>query len=250
MNENQTSGHGVDDYQNCLFPPEEMMSITSVIENTGKSHKNSHEYRKSHCNNLDLCLSMKGRGMWAMPDLRPYHGPLPDGLIPFSAATSSVDYKMGVHFYIDDYMFERIWSSPEAYLGKLSKFSCVIGPDFSQYCNMSYPMRIWNCYRNRVISSFLQENGVSLIPNVTWSLPDSYDYSFEGIPQNSIIAINCSSIIHCNLSKYLWYKGYNEAIKRLNPSYIIRYGSVMPDERADISVYFENERLKMLRHGR
>ena len=30
---------------------------------------------------------------------------------------------------------------------------------------------------------------------------------------------------------------------------IIRYGDRMPDENTDISIFFDNERLKRLRHG-
>lgn len=243
-------GNQVNENKNYLFPLDEFLDSSSLINNIQKPENNSHVYRKKHCNNLDLCLSMKEFGKYEMPKLNPYSGVIPDDIIPFSAAMAGSDYNCGVHFYIDDYQFERIWNSPERYVDKLAKYKCVIGPDFSQYADMSYPMRMWNCYRNRVISSFLQKHGVNVVANVTWSLPDSYDYSFDGIPQNSVIAINCSSIIHCNLSKYLWYKGYNEALKRLNPTFIIRYGSIMPGERKDISRYFENNRLKMLRNGR
>lgn len=238
------------EYEDSLFPLDEMAAIS--IENACDKGAivNRHAYRKGHCNNLNLCISLSSLGSFQMPELNPFTGNVPNRLVPFSTAMSKTDYAAGVHFYIDDYMFERVWTSPEKYVEKLAKFPCVIGPDFSQYSDMSYPMRMWNCYRNRVLSSYFQNNGVNLIPNVTWSLPDSYDYSFGGIPQNCPIAINCTSIIHCNLSKFLWYKGYNEAIKRLNPSLIIRYGTIMEDERRDISVYFENERLKMLRYGR
>ena len=43
---------------------------------------------------------------------------------------------------------------------------------------------------------------------------------------------------------------YEEAIDRLNPPLIIRYGDRMPNEHDDISVYFENANLKNLRNGR
>ncbi len=238
------------EYENCLFPLDEMVAVSIQDDCYKGAVVNCHAYRKGHCNNLNLCRSLSVSGPFQMPDLNSFTGTVPDRLIPFSTAIGMSDYSNGVHFYIDDYMFERIWTSPEKYVEKLSKYSCVIGPDFSQYSDMSYPMRMWNCYRNRVLSSYFQNNGVNLVPNVTWSLPDSYDYSFTGIPKDSTIAINCTSVIHCNLSKFLWYKGYNEAIKRLNPSLIIRYGAVMDGERKDISIYFENERLKMLRNGR
>ena len=250
MQTNKYSGNQASILDGCLFPLEEFLDTSALKYDNQRQESNSHRYRKRHCNNLDLCLSMNKSGAFEIPQLDPYTGPIPNSLIPFPAAMAAKEYTCGVHFYIDDYQFERIWNSPEKYVNKLSKYQCVIGPDFSQYSNMSYPMRMWNCYRNRVMSSFLQKHGVNVIPNVTWSLPDSYDYSFDGIPHNSVIAINCSSIVHCNLSKYLWYKGYEEAIKRLQPAYIIRYGNKMPDEREDISIYFENNRLKMLRYGR
>ena len=96
----------------------------------------------------------------------------------------------------------------------------------------------------------MQHNGINYIHNVTWSLPDSYDYSFDGLPIGSTIAINCAGIAGSPSSKYLWYKGYEEALSRLKPSAIVRYGTKMPGENEAISVYFQNERLTLLRNGR
>jgi hypothetical protein len=93
----------------------------------------------------------------------------------------------------------------------------------------------------------MQSCGIIVIPNVTWSAPDSYDYCFDGIPSKSVIAINSSGISQSDLNKYLWLKGYNEAIKRLSPTHIIRYGDMINGEYPDISVYFNNERLLSLR---
>ena len=44
--------------------------------------------------------------------------------------------------------------------------------------------------------------------------------------------------------------GYNEAIRRLEPTHIIRYGEKMPEENEEISTYFENENYKKLKDGR
>ena len=96
----------------------------------------------------------------------------------------------------------------------------------------------------------MQHNGINYIHNVSWSLPDSYDYSFSGLPKASVIAINCSGISGTDVSKYLWYKGYEEAVRRLNPLAIVRYGTKLSEEKGAISRYFENERLNLLRDGR
>jgi hypothetical protein len=50
-------------------------------------------------------------------------------------------------------------------------------------------------------------------------------------------------------SKYLWLRGYHEALRRLQPTRIIRYGQKMQGEREDISIYFDNEYLRRMRHG-
>ena len=106
-----------------------------------------------------------------------------------------------------------------------------------------------SAYINRAFARYLQQYGVTVIPNVTWSLPDSYVYSFTGIPQHAPVAINCNGVLKHDLSKYLWYRGYEKAVSTLHPTLIIRYGTRMPREHSDISLYFVNERLMRLRHG-
>ena len=37
----------------------------------------------------------------------------------------------GLHFYSDDYQFERVWTKPEVYLELLQQFAFVVETDFS-----------------------------------------------------------------------------------------------------------------------
>lgn len=39
----------------------------------------------------------------------------------------------GVHFFLDDYQFNRIWNQPNKYLPILQQFRYVMTPDFSMY---------------------------------------------------------------------------------------------------------------------
>ena len=48
----------------------------------------------------------------------------------------------GVHFFLDDYQFERIWQRPTVYVRKLSKFKVIASPDFSLYIDYSTAMQI------------------------------------------------------------------------------------------------------------
>lgn len=229
-----------------LFSKEELASL-SIPHKKDITTISRHELQKQKYNNLSLCCTQNDLNPYGIPVVKPYHGQIPQRFIPFSAANSCRDYSCGIHFYIDDYMFERIWRNPDRYIPPLQKYCCVIGPDFSQYVNMPAPLRLWNCYRNRLLTAYWQQQGINVIPNVTWSLPDSYDYSFTGMPKDSVIAINCTGIVQFDISKYFWNRGYNVGLERLEPRLIVRYGSVMANERKDISIYFENERLRYLK---
>lgn len=206
--------------------------------------------RKSQLDNLHLKQFIPIGTGFEMPTLAPCFT-IPDELIPFNEALTAKRHNKCVHFFIDDYQFERIWNLPDRYIECLKRFQCIIAPDFSQYTDMPYPQRIWNNYRGKFIGALLGSHGINVIPNVTWSLPDSYDYCFDGIPQRSVIAINSTGAARYGLTRFLWLKGYKEAVKRLNPIAILRYGNFIPGEYEKIGVYFQNERIKMLRsYGR
>lgn len=185
-----------------------------------------------------------------LPVLAPYSGEPPTRLVPFNEAYANKDYHCTVHFYINDSLFLRVLRNPEKYLEFLQKCDSVIGTDLSQYADMSAEDRYFSAYTNSAFTAYIQHNGVNAIPNVTWSLPDSYCYSWSTMPSNSVIAINCKGIMKHDVSKYLWMTGYAAACETLQPSLIVRYGTIMPGENTSISVYFENERLNYMRYGR
>ncbi len=50
-----------------------------------------------------------------------------DSFIGFNYAKSCKDPQhKGVHFFIDDYQFTRLWTNPDAYLDMLRAFKCVL----------------------------------------------------------------------------------------------------------------------------
>lgn len=227
-----------------LFPERDVREVRPKAWEMSRHFK-----KKATIGNLQL-FNPSAVSLLEMPTIEPFSGKLPRFLVPFHQARRSASHQAFIHFFIDDYSFECLWNNPERYLPLLKSFEGVIGTDFSQLGNMPFPQRVWNCYRNRLLGQWMQHNGINYIHNVTWSLPDSYDYSFDGLPIGSTIAINCAGIAGSPSSKYLWYKGYEEALSRLKPSAIVRYGTKMPGENEAISVYFQNERLTLLRNGR
>lgn len=175
---------------------------------------------------------------------------LPSIATPFSKALNGTNKDTVVVFYEPDTNFARILHNPKRYVEPLKRFTCVVGPDFSQKIGMTPFVNFHNHWWNMALTAFFQSQGVLIIPNVTWSNPASYSYAFVGIPKHSVIAINCTGIKGNHAAMYLWRKGYEEALRVLEPALIIRYGDKMPGERDDISVYYENINLKNLRNGR
>lgn len=96
----------------------------------------------------------------------------------------------GVHFFLDDYQFERFWRQPQRYLAALAKCPLVIGPDFSLYTDFPAPLQRWNHYRNQLLTAWLQQQGVCAIPAAGWADDASFDWCFDGISPGGAVAVS------------------------------------------------------------
>lgn len=156
---------------------------------------------------------------------------LPEGVITFSKAMSSKskkDYEKWIVFYEYDSEFERLWNNPEAYLKKIKKFKGVISPDFSLYRNMPLVMQIWDTYKGRALATWMQKNGIEIIPNVRFGDERTYEFCFDGIEKNKTVAVGTHGCIKRKDDKEYFKKGLSELVKRLSPKNIIVYGTA-PD---------------------
>lgn len=149
--------------------------------------------------------------------------------IPFDKANNASDKNQWVHFYIDDYRFERLWNRPNRYLNMLKSFNGVIGTDFSVYTQMPLSMQIWNTYRNRILSFWMQNNGIDVIPNVVWGLENTYEFCFDGIPKGSTVAISKNGCIQDKTDRYYFKKGLIKMLEIINPNIVMVYSN-MPND--------------------
>ena len=150
----------------------------------------------------------------------------PDKLIKFSKCLSSTDYECWIHFYEDDYLFQRFWNSPPKYLNIIKKFKGVILPDFSLYRDMPYVMQLWNIYKSRALGSWLQSNGINVIPNIRFGDERTYDICCNGIMKKSIISIGTYGTYKNVLDRNVLIKGILRIIDNLEPKIIIFYGTI------------------------
>ena len=163
-------------------------------------------------------------GIFEFPVLKPTYY-IPNRLIVFSKAVSSKNYDYWVHFYEDDYLFERLWRNPKKYLELFKKYNGVILPDFSLYRDMPFVMQLWNIYRSRAIGSWLQRNGVRIIPNVRYGDRRTYKYTCDGLSSNCVIAIGSHGTIKLLEDRKIFAEGLDYVVKRLKPVAIVIYGS-------------------------
>ena len=137
--------------------------------------------------NLDILNTLPVSESNEMPILEAYNGEIPDRMVAFDEAYRKKDTDCIVHFYEDDRRFLRLFRNPNKYLDFLKACALVIEPDLSQYADMPYALRQFHAYLNRVMAAFLQHNKCRVVSNLTWSLPDSYQYSLSGRPKDSVV---------------------------------------------------------------
>lgn len=186
-------------------------------------------------------------GKYNMPVLLPCDC-VPDDLIGFNYALSTDRTDTGIHFYIDDYQFERIWNNPEIYMEKLQKFQCILTLDFSLYTEMPIAMQIWNTYRSRLIGQIAQRYGIKVIPAVSWCREESFEFCFDGLPKNATLSISTIGVKREDYNFGLWKAGVDEMIKRLKPKRLLVYGGEVEYDYGKTEViYYKNhvtERMK------
>lgn len=173
--------------------------------------------------NLRLCNIDDCAGEWQMPTLEPVDL-RPDDLIPFNFCKSADKFDAGVHFCIDDYQFERVWNSPERYIELLRRFQCVVCPDFSIYLDMPLPMKLWNLYRSRALGHWWQRQGLTVIPNVTWSGLDSLDYCLDGIPHGGTVFVSTVGVTRDRQAAEIVRRGFEAALETIGPSRVLMLG--------------------------
>lgn len=169
----------------------------------------------------------RAAGYYQLPTLEPC-GYVPESMTRFNEVVTG-EYADTVHFFTDDYRFERLWTYPERYIGVFKeRAKAVLTPDYSLYTDMPEALRIYNVYRSRLIGQMMQDAGLQVIPTLQWAQKSTFKYCFEGLPKFGTVAVSTVGVMSGG-DAGIWHMGMREAIKRLQPTAILIYGSMMPD---------------------
>jgi hypothetical protein len=226
-----------------------------IVPHRSRRRKERQTHYRAHIASIcypEISNGLIKTGIHNMPVIRP------NRIIPKVIDTTPFDKILAknsnkdslVMFYINDDRFAHRLTHPWTYTNELLRYKGVIAPDLSQYIDMDYAERMSNNYWNKVFTVYWQNQNVNIYPNVTWSLPDSYEYSLEGYPCESVIAINSMGVKQSNFSTSQWLDGYWYMTKALKPICILRYGPKIYGEDESLSIYLDNKQIIFFEDGR
>ena len=145
-----------------------------------------------------------------------------DKVIPLPAVKRVDNFNNLLCFYCDDFQFERFWLKPDRYIEFIRGFKAIINFDFSTYSDMPKAFQIWNVYKNAWLGNYYQNQGINIIPNVTWSIGTLCDYHYKHMPKESVIAISHIGI--SNPEREIFQQELTLVIQELRPIQILLYG--------------------------
>lgn len=173
-----------------------------------------------------------GVGAYDIPQIEPiYEMPEVSEWIGFNYVLSDKHPEgKGVHFFVDDYQFERVWNNPDGYIDKLRQYACVMAPDFSPYGDMPLATQIFNHYRKHWVAAYWQEHGVTVIPTIRCSTdPRSLEWYLDGEPEESPVAYSSMWVREDRPEAYeCAEREFKTMVEKLNPSKVIVYGNIFP----------------------
>lgn len=128
-----------------------------------------------------------------------------------------------IHFFTYDWLFETVYAKPEIAMEKLDQYYALLTPEFSTYKDMPLALQLYSTFKNRWCGAYWQKQGMKVIPTIAWGTPASFEFCFDGVEQNGIVAV---STYYSENNERGFMAGYNKMLEVLNPSAIICYGDL------------------------
>jgi hypothetical protein len=163
-------------------------------------------------------------GRFDMPVIRNEPLALDDlKLIRFSSVVrdETKDLEATVHFFEPDERFDEVWNNPDGYLAELGQYRQVMSPDFSLFADMPIAEQFINTFRSRWCGWYWQEHGMTVIPTVSWSTVRSFEFCFDGLMPETVVAV---STVGVREAEEAFMAGYRHLCRRVRPSQVICYG--------------------------
>lgn len=136
------------------------------------------------------------------------------------------DECVALHFFIDDYQFDRLWNNPERYVEMFKKYEYICSPDYSLYLDFPKALQIYNTYKKQYLGAYYQQFGIKVVPTVSWSDSSSYDWCFDGIQKGSCVACSSVGCLRDKEATKLFVLGFKQMIEKIDPIKILMVGKL------------------------
>ena len=133
----------------------------------------------------------------------------------------------GIHFFRDDYRFERLWNDPDAYVSMFRGYDVVLSPDFSTYVDWPQAVQLYNHFRKHWLAAYMQSWGITVVPTISWGDPSSHAWCFDGEPEDGIVAVGSRGSVADPEVRGWFEEGFEAMVERLRPSAVWAFGPRM-----------------------
>lgn len=155
----------------------------------------------------------------------------PRAAIPFAARARSKDHSELLVFDEYEVEFQELIENPDMFIDELREYPAVFSPDLSLYRNAPLSAQITNVYDSRLTGSYLQRNGVNVVPFIRWGDERSFTtmelpepVALLGVYEGSIIGIGPYGCVKSHADQDIFRAGLIAAIERIRPRMVFSYG--------------------------
>lgn len=148
--------------------------------------------RKIVYENMHLMSGMAFTPKWHFPQLHAYDGTTTFSCVPYSERNKFDGHNQALHFFQDDYRFRnQVWYNLERFTYSVQKFDYLFTPDLSLWRDLPTEyFNLQNIFRTRFIGAYWQQCGYHVIPTASWGGQNSFEYCFDGLPNDSVLAVS------------------------------------------------------------
>lgn len=187
--------------------------------------------RKMRYENMHLMEGMDFTVENKIPIVAPYNGNLDFDIVSYANRANHHGTGKGIHFFLDDYKILSVWNHLERVTHSLYKYDYLFAPDYSLFTDDDrfHHINTHSIYRSRFIAAYWQKCGYLVIPTASWGDANSLKYCFEGLPENSVIAVCGIGHNQDKAHKTLWFVAAHRLIEEKKPTTLVIYGGKQED---------------------
>lgn len=132
-------------------------------------------------------------------------------------------------FFCEDHHIAGFYDNPADHLDALRDldFSCLTAPDYSNFDEWPFPVKLWALYRSRWVARFWQSHGFRILP-ILQTVLDGEDNDVAALTlayaAPPVVACQCRTIKHQGGSFESFGRWLTNQVRTVKPEVVVIYG--------------------------